>query len=162
MTQSSPHAPSTPLVIHAQYIRDMSFENPAAPDAIRPGLPAPAIDIGINMDARKLEGSKSEGPYEVVMQLTATARREQKTVFIAEIQYASTVSLPGMAEEHHHPMLLIEVPKMMFPFLRQILGFLTQQGGFPPLLIGPVDFYALYMERFAQQQAQASTAQRAS
>lgn len=146
-------APSVPLVIHAQYIRDMSFESPAAPDSIRPGQPAPVIDISVNMDARKGEDAKTEGPYEVVMSLTATARREQKTVFIAELQYAAMVSLPGLAEEHHHPMLLIEVPKMMFPFLRQILSFLTQQGGFPPLLIGPVDFYALYMEKFAQQQA---------
>lgn len=161
MSQSpSPQAaPAVPLVIHTQYIRDMSFENPGAPETILPGQPAPAIDIGINMEARKLDGAKTEGPYEVVMHLTATAKREQKAAFIAEIQYAATVSLPGLAEEHHHPMLLIEVPKMLFPFLRQILGFLTQQGGFPPLLISPVDFYALYMEKFAQQQQQQRQAQ---
>lgn len=153
MTQTPPpQAPNVPLIIHAQYVRDMSFENPGAPESIRPGLPAPTIDIGINMDARKIEGGKSEGPYEVVMHLTATSRREQKTAFVAEIQYGATVSLPGVPEEHHHPMLLIEVPKMIFPYLRHLLGFLTQQGGFPPLLIGPVDFYALYMEKFSQQQ----------
>lgn len=161
MTDAAPQAPTVPLVIHSQYVRDMSFENPGAPDSIRPGLPSPAIEIAINMDARKLEGAKTEGPYEVVMHLNATARREQKTAFIAEIQYAATVSLPGLPEEHHHPMLLIEVPKTLFPFLRHTLGFLTQQGGFPPLLIGPVDFYALYMERFAKQQEQAQAGVRA-
>lgn len=137
-----------PMMIHAQYVRDLSFENPGAPESLRPGQPAPAIDISINMDARPLEDRQIRALYEVVISLSATARRANKAVFIAELQYGVSVSLPEIPAEHHHPVLLVEIPRLAFPFVRQILANTTQQAGFPPLLMGPVDFQALYAERF--------------
>jgi preprotein translocase subunit SecB len=145
---SFPESPALPMMIHAQYVRDQSFENPGAPESLRPGQSAPAIEITINMDARPIEDKQIRSLYEVVVALSATARRAGKTVFIAELQYGVSVSLPEIPAEHHHPILLIEIPRLAFPFVRQILANMTQQAGFPPLLMGPVDFQALYAERF--------------
>lgn len=161
MTESQPalpESPAMPMMIHAQYVRDLSFENPGAPETLRPGQAAPAIEININMDARPIEDKQIRNLYEVVLTLSATGRRSDKPVFIAEIQYGVSVSLPEVPEEHHHPILLIEIPRLAFPFVRQILATLTQQAGFPPLLMGPVDFQALYAERFAQGVPQAPSA----
>ncbi len=151
-------ARSIPVAVHAQYVRDVSFENPLAPDSLKAGQPSPKMDININMDARKLQEQSADSFYEVVIHLSARAHRNDQTVFMATIEYGVTVSLPGVPDDAHHPMLLIEVPKIAFPFIRQILSDLTQQGGYPPLLLSPVDFYALYMERFGEQIKQAKAA----
>ena len=137
-----------PLVIHAQYIRDLSFENPNAPDSLRAGQNQPEMDINIGMDARKLEDSDMENLYEVVVNVRAAATRGEDAMFIVELQYGVTVQLTGIPEDQHHPVLFIEIPRLAFPYVRQIISDATIQGGFPPLLLSPVDFQALYMERF--------------
>ncbi len=137
-----------PVMIHAQYVRDISFENPNSPNSLRPGQDAPKMDVNINLDAKPVEDAQIKNLYEVVLKLTARAERKEYTVFIAELHYAVTVSLPGVPEAQHHPLLLVEVPKLAFPFARKILADLTQEGGYPPLLIGPIDFYGMYMSRF--------------
>lgn len=141
-------ASELPLTIHAQYIRDMSFENPDAPHSLRAGQTQPEMDINIGMDARKLEDSDMGNLYEVVVNVRATATRGEKPMFIVELQYGITVQLTGVPEDQHHPVLFIEIPRLAFPFVRQIISEATIQGGFPPLLLSPVDFQALYMERF--------------
>lgn len=138
-----------PVTIHSQYVKDVSFENPHAPQSLRGDLPMPELEINIGMDARRLQHPKIENYYEVALSAHITARRGKDTVFIAEVVYGSTVSIGGeVPHEQHHPILLIEVPRLAFPFVRQILASLTQQGGFPPVLLSPVDFQALYIERF--------------
>ncbi len=146
-------AAGLPLTIHAQYLRDFSFENPNAPDALRGNLGAPEMDIKIGMDARKLPDSgEMKDLYEVVLNIRAEATRKGGgVVFIAELQYGITAGLTGVPEDQVHPLLFIEVPRMAFPFARQILGDITVRGGYPPLLLQPVDFYALYMQRFAEE-----------
>ncbi len=139
-----------PVMIHAQYVKDISFENPNAPRSLRGGQDAPKMDININLDVRNVEDPQIKSLYEVVLTLSARAERQDYTVFIAELQYAVTVSLPNVPEQQHHPLLLIEVPKAAFPFARKILADLTQDGGYPPLLVGPIDFYGMYMSRFAK------------
>lgn len=142
-------AQDMPITIHAQYVRDMSFENPNAPDSLRPSADAPEMDINIGMDARKLEDPDIQNLFEVVLNVRASAMRKGDPVFIAELQYGTTVSVgDDVPEENHHPLLLIEIPRMIFPFVRQIMSDLTVQGGYPPLLLNPVDFHALYMNRF--------------
>ncbi|NCC22779.1 MAG: protein-export chaperone SecB [Alphaproteobacteria bacterium] len=150
------NGPQVPVVIHAQYVKDISFENPNAPETLRPGQGSPEMDININMDARKLETEETDNLYEVVLSLSAKAARNEKTVFLAEIHYGSIVSLPGVPQDTHHPVLLIEVPKTLFPFARQLLAELTQSGGYPPLLLNPVDFRALYMEQFVKENRKAA------
>lgn len=139
-------APEMPVNILAQYIRDLSFENPNAPTALRGGG-SPQSDINIGMDARKLPGD-NDYTYEVVLNLNATIKRENDTLFLIELQYGALVSLKGIAEDTHHPILFIEIPRLLFPYARQIVSDITIQGGFPPLMLNPVDFHGLYMERF--------------
>tara|TARA_R110002072_G_scaffold87144_4_gene196851 strand:+ start:700 stop:1221 length:522 start_codon:yes stop_codon:yes gene_type:complete len=148
-----------PVTIHAQYIRDLSFENPEAPNSMRAGLSMPEMNVNIGMDARALEDDNIKNLYEVALTISATAKRDNETVFIAEIMYGVTVSIADVVpEDQHHPLLLIEIPRFSFPFARQILATLTSQGGYPPLLLNPVDFQALYMDRFKEEIAQAQAA----
>jgi preprotein translocase subunit SecB len=145
-------AAELPVTILAQYIRDVSFENPNATDVLRTGQNLPDMDISIGMDARKIEDGKIKHLYEVALNIRAEAKNDGKTVFIAELQYGVTVVIgEQIPEENHHPLLLIEIPRMAFPFARQILSNLTVDGGYPPLLLAPVDFHALYLQRFGKE-----------
>lgn len=148
-TKQAPQAPQAPIQILAQYVRDLSFENPGAPGSLRGGAEPPQMDINIGMDARKLpDAAGAENLYETVLNIRAIAMQGEDPLFIAELQYAATVAIEGVPEENHHPILLMEVPRLIFPFARQIVSDLTIQGGFPPLMLSPVDFHAIYMERF--------------
>ncbi|MGH1456328.1 MAG: protein-export chaperone SecB [Alphaproteobacteria bacterium] len=167
MSDETPAAPQDatlqaqdlPITIHAQYVRDLSFENPKAPDSMRAGLTMPEMNVNIGMDARALEDKDIKNLYEVALTVSATAERDGEAVFIAELMYGVTVSIGDVVpEDQHHPLLLIEIPRIAFPFARQILATLTSQGGYPPLLLSPVDFQALYMERFKNEIEQARKA----
>jgi len=142
------NAQNMPIKILAQYVKDMSFENPNSPDSLKPSTKSPEMDININMDARKLEDEQIDNLYEVTLRLSATAKNGDKVSFIAEVEYGTTVQLSNVPEEQHHPLLLIEIPRIAFPFARNIISDMTQQGGYPPLLLNPVDFHHLYMQQF--------------
>lgn len=145
-------ATDLPVTIHAQYIRDLSFENPEAPDSLRADSGMPEMNVNIGMDARPIEDEEIKSLYEVALSITATAKKGDNTVFVAEIVYGVTVSVgSAVPEDQHHPLLLIEIPRYAFPFARQILATTTSQGGYPPLMLNPVDFQALYMERFKEE-----------
>ena len=149
-----------PITVHAQYVRDISFENPNAPDSLRSGLTNPEMDVNVSMDAREIEDDEIKNMYEVALTISATAKRESKTFFVAEVIYGVTVSIGDVVpESQHHPILFIEIPRLAFPFARQIMATITSQGGYPPVLLNPVDFQALYMERFKDE---ISSAQKAS
>jgi preprotein translocase subunit SecB len=141
-------APDMPINILAQYIRDLSFENPQAPEALKAGQKPPEMELNIGMDARKIESKEVENLYEVVLNLRAAAMRDKEPVFVTELQYGVTVALNGVPEDNHHPLLLIEIPRLAFPYARQIMSEVTVQGGYPPLMLNPIDFQALYMERY--------------
>ena len=147
-------SPGLPLVVHAQYVKDISFENPTAPNSLRSGLSAPKMDLSINLDAQKIEDDNIKNLFEVSLHLTARALRDGQPVFIADVLYGVAVSLQDtVPEDQQHPMLMIEVPRLAFPFARQILSDLTQSGGYPALLLGPVDFFNMYMARFGNKEA---------
>ena len=151
-TNTMETAPTAPLILHAQYIKDLSFENPNAPDSYRAGQTSPQTDLSINVDARKLDDPAIENLFEVTMKISAKATRDGKTIFLADILYGVTVSIHNIPESQFHPMLLIEAPRIAFPYARKILGDLTQDGGYPPLLLSPVDFTALYLNRFGKKE----------
>lgn len=154
-TDKPPQAQGLPVTIHAQYVRDFSFENPGAPQTLQISG-APEMDINLGMDARKLPptAGQSEMFYEVVLSVRAQANRDKNVLFIAELEYAALVSLgAAVPEDKHHPLLLIEIPRLLFPFVRQVLSDMTVQGGFPPLLLNPMDFSTLYQQRFAEKRA---------
>lgn len=156
--RAMPGGANLPIVIHAQYIKDLSFENPESPESLRGVKNKPEMDVNIGMDARKLKDDTMDNLYEVALNVRANATNDGKTLFIAELQYGMTVSLNDVPEDQHHPILLIEIPRMAFPYARQILSDLTVQGGYPPLLLNPVDFHALYMDRFKEEIAAAQKA----
>ncbi|CAK0764918.1 Protein-export protein SecB [uncultured Gammaproteobacteria bacterium] len=135
-----------PIQVHVQYVKDLSFENPAAPQSLLAGQPAPRIEIGVNVQG----GPIAEGVYEVVLQLRVEAKVEQTTVFLAEVAYCGVFSLPGIPPEHHRPVLMIEAPRLLFPFARAIVADVTRDGGYPPLLLTPIDFAELYRHQMAE------------
>ena len=148
--------PNAPLLIHAQYLKDFSFENPHAPETLRQDGIQPQMDMDIALDINKLEDEKIEHLYTVDLIINAKANRGDKVMFIAELKYGALVSIKGIDEKKHHPLLFIEVPHMTFPFARQALSDATQAGGFIPLQLNPVDFRALYLERFGSNNSEKS------
>jgi preprotein translocase subunit SecB len=151
-------AQNMPIVVHAQYVKDISFESPGAPGSLRQQGPTPKMDVSINLEVKNIPDDKLAAFFEVTLQFRIAALRGDQTIFMIDLDYALAVSVDEVPEENRHAILLIEVPKLGFPFARQIISSLTRDGGFPPLLLTPVDFTSLYLERFGKQQAAASSA----
>jgi preprotein translocase subunit SecB len=137
-------APS--IRILAQFIRDLSFENPRAPEALRPTGVQPQIDIGVELNAR----ARPDQLFEVDLRFTASAKHDADTVFQIELVYGGLFQIQGVAEENLEPVLLIECPRFMFPFVRKVVADLTTEGGFPPFLLDPIDFASIYAARRSQ------------
>ena len=137
--------------ILAQYVRDLSFENPKAPDSLRiEGKPA--IDLGVELNAQ----GRPDGLFEVDMKLSVKATTDAMTVFNIELLYGGLFQLNNVAPADIEPLLLIECPRYLFPFAREILARATADGGFyPPFMMDPIDFVAIYMAR--QQQLAANS-----
>lgn len=126
----------------SQYLRDLSFENPGAPETLME-LDRPAIDMGVELNVR----GKAEAIYEVELRLTARAARGETVVFHVEVQYCGLFQVAGMAPEHIEQILMIECPRYLFPFARRIISDATADGGFPPFQVEPIDFVAIYQAR---------------
>ena len=143
------------LGIQTQYVKDLSFENPSALERPPEAERSPQITVNVQVEARRL----NEQTFEVVLQITAQASHEEKPVFLVELSYAGVFNFIGIPENAMEPALLIECPRLLFPFARRIVADVTRDGGFPPLLLAPIDFLALYRNRQQQAaQAQASDA----
>ena len=143
-------APNQPVLrVMAQYVKDLSFENPGAPDTLRPGQPAPAIDLSIDVQARSL----GDDHYEVVLSIGAKAMRDDAVVFITELSYGGLFQMSNIADADREPFLLIECPRLIFPYARRVLADATRDGNFPPLMIDPVDFAGLYRQQMAKRAA---------
>lgn len=151
-SSSQPQAQGVPLVVNAQYVKDLSFENPNAPAMLVPTDKAPQLDIGIDIQTR----AGPDSSYEVTLHIKATAKMDDKVAFIAELSYAGLVTLKGMPEDAVKPVLLIEVPRILFPFARNILADITRDGGFAPLMLNPIDFAGMYRQNFMQPAAGAA------
>lgn len=136
----------------AQYIKDLSFESPGAPKSLQAQIPGGGIKIEINVNAKPI----GENVYEVELTTEAKAGSDEAVIFNLELVYAAVFRIEGVPRESIHPLIMIEGPRLIFPFARQILADTTRNGGFPPLLIDPVDFAALYRQRVAQMQASGS------
>ena len=130
------------LQVLAQYTKDQSFENPNAPESLRSGLEAPTISINIEIGRQMME----DDTVEVVLVLRADARRGDQVAFIAELEYAGLFAFANVDIETIQPMILIECPRMLFPFARQIMAQMTQNGGYPPIMLEPPDFAAMFRE----------------
>ncbi len=132
-----------------QYIRDLSFENVAAQK--NTNLQAqPDISVQVNLDARK----GNENQYEVIQKLTISAKNGEDTIFLLEIDYAGIFHIENVPEDQLHPFLMIECPRMLFPFVRRIVRDVTADGGFPPLNVDNIDFVQLYRAELARMAAE--------
>jgi preprotein translocase subunit SecB len=141
--------PQGPTIrILAQFTRDLSFENPNAPESLRQGAEPPQIDLNVEMNARP----RPDGLYEVDLKLNAKAVRQGQSVFQIELVYGGLFELQGFPEDQLELVLLIECPRFLFPFARRIISDMTAEGGYPPFLLEPIDFGAVYAAQRAQAQ----------
>ena len=149
--QQAPQGPA--MRVLNQYVKDLSFENPNAPAAVRPDQPTPEVEIGVDVNARAL------GPdqYEVELSCSATARREGQVVFVVETNYAGLFHVSGVPQEQMEGVLLVAAPQLLFPFARQVIATAVRDGGFMPLMLEPLDFAGMYQMQKARAAQQASS-----
>ncbi len=145
------NAASPSLTVLAQYVKDFSFENPGAPRSLQARDKAPAINISVNVNANPL----AESDFDVLLSLNAEAKDGDKILFNAELAYGGVFRITGFPQEHMLPVLFIECPRLLFPFARQIIADATRNGGFPPLMIDPIDFAQMFAQRMAEEQVKA-------
>lgn len=148
-TAPQPQGPQVGFL--AQYVKDLSFEHPNAPRSLQGSEGEPRIDVNVGVGAQPM----AENVYEVELKIRAVARNAELTLFIADLTYAGLFALDGFPAEQLDLFLRIEGPRLLFPFARRILADVTRDGGFPPLLLEPMDFGGLYMQSLQQQQAEA-------
>ena len=157
MAEENGAAPQVRMSVMAQFVRDMSFENVVAQKGVSGTDVQPDIQVAVSLDARKRQ---VEYQYEIVTKYKVTSKNKATgdVLFLLEVDYGGVFHVEGVPDDQLHPFLLIECPRMLFPFVRRIISDVTRDGGFPPLNIDTVDFLALYrqeMARRAQAQAQA-------
>ncbi len=168
MSETAPPAaeaqPVQPLTVNIQYVKDLSFEVPGAPDIYTTLRSQPNVSINLDVQARRIQ--EGQDVFEVILQIKAEATEAQvpaangqtangtaaegRPVFIAELSYAGVFTLNGVPENTVEPVLLVECPRLLFPYARNILADVTRDGGFPPVLLQPIDFVSLWQSRRAQ------------
>ncbi len=140
--------PVMPLTINAQYVKDISFENPTPLQALTETDQAPEINLNIDIEAQPV----NENVYEVTLHLSANAQQNQQRLFLAELQYAGVFTLASdLPPEAVHPILMIECPRLLFPYARNLISMLTREGGFPALMLSPIDFLELYRNQHEEE-----------
>lgn len=142
-------APS--MRVLTQYLKDLSFESPAAPQSLGQNQPAPQMEVAVDVNGRAL----GEDRFEVELSCSATARRDGNIIFVTEVNYAGLFEIKNVPQERMEPILLVDAPHLLFPFVRQIVAQSTRDGGFMPLMLEPLDFLGMYQQqRMAAAQGQ--------
>jgi preprotein translocase subunit SecB len=136
------------IQINAQYLKDLSFENPNAPQSLVATQAQPKIQVSVDVGARGMGNNR----YEVELRISGKASRDEQTAFVVELQYAGLFTLHNVDADTVKLVCLIECPRLLFPFARRVIADATRDGGFPPLLLEPIDFAALYRQQEQRQQ----------
>jgi preprotein translocase subunit SecB len=147
---AAPNEGRRQLVINAQYVKDLSFENPRAPQSLLQQTAPP--DVQINVDVKA--GTLAPDIYEVILTLRADAKQGADNMFVVELIYGAVVTLANTSPDDVPQALMVETPRQMFPFARAILAEVTRDGGFTPLLLNPIDFQEIYARRASAGQVQ--------
>lgn len=147
-------APPPQLNVLAQYTKDLSFENPNAPGSLGQQQQQPSINIQINVAANAL----AENDFEVILSIEGKAENSGTVMFSFELAYAGVFRIQNVPKENLHPLVMIECPRLLFPFAREIVATSVRDGGFPPLMLDPVDFVGLYRQNMARQAEQQAAA----
>lgn len=137
-----PNSTAPSLQVRAQYIKDLSFENPHAPGSLFSANQRPAIDVSVDLKGQKLQ----DEVFEIAIMISARAAVESNTMFLIELTYAGVIHITNIPEEHMERVLMVDAPFIMFPYLRRVISDVTRDGGFPPLMLDPIDFNQLYMQ----------------
>lgn len=142
-------APQIKMQVLAQFVRDMSFENMVAQKGLTGNDVQPDIQVGVSLDARK---RAADHQFDVITKykITSTNKTNGDTLFLLELDYAGIFHVEGVSDDQMHPFLLIECPRLLFPFVRRIISDVTRDGGLPALNIDTVDFLALYRQELAR------------
>lgn len=143
MTQEGPK-----ISVEAQYIKDLSFENPNAPASLGGGS-KPTIDLSLDLHVMRV--SEEKDVFEVILTIEANAKGNQDTLFVLELKYAGVFTVSGVSEDERKVILGVHCPALLFPFARSIISDVTQSGGFQPLMIDPIDFGALFQSKMMQE-----------
>ncbi|ODT06723.1 MAG: protein-export chaperone SecB [Mesorhizobium sp. SCN 65-20] len=137
------------LNVLAQYVKDFSFESPGAPNSLRGRDKAPGININVNVNANPM----TDKQFDVNLTLNAKAAFDKEVLFNVELVYGGVFRIDGFPQEHMLPLLFIECPRLLFPFARQIIADATRNGGFPPLMLDPIDFAQMFQQKIAEEKA---------
>jgi preprotein translocase subunit SecB len=155
MAEENGASPQVRMSVLAQFVRDMSFENMVAQKGVTSAEVAPDIQVAVSLDARK---RPVDNQFDVISKYRVTSKNKAngETLFLLEVDYGGVFHVEGVPEDQLHPFLLIECPRLMFPFVRRIISDVTRDGGFPALNIDTVDFVALYRQEIARRAQQTS------
>ena len=147
-TQQAPNLGQS-FVVKGQYIKDLSFENPHAPQSLLATDARPGIEVNVDIKAQKLQ----DNIYEMTLHITARAVIENNTLFLVDLAYAGVFEISNIPPEHIEPLIMIDCPFVLFPFARRVIADVTRDGGFPPLMLDPIDFHALFIQNRARAEA---------
>ena len=150
---AQPADPAPALNALAQYAKDFSFENPNAPRSLTQQQEGPQIGIQVNVNAKQL----ADADFEVDLSLEGDAKVRGEVLFAFELTYSGVFRVRNIPQDQLHPVIMIECPRLLFPFARQIIADAVRNGGFPPLYIDPIDFVGLYQQKAAEAQQQGAT-----
>jgi preprotein translocase subunit SecB len=140
------------LNVIGQYVKDLSFESPAAPQALQNPPPNPQLQITVNVSVV----AKAEDVYETTVNIEAHATGDDNVIYNVELAYAGLFRLRNVPQNMLQPVLFVDCPTILFPFVRRVLADVTRDGGFPPLMLDPIDFGRLYAQNLARAQGQAT------
>tara|TARA_A100000171_G_C2133491_1_gene148318 strand:- start:1806 stop:2321 length:516 start_codon:yes stop_codon:yes gene_type:complete len=147
--QQNSGEPSTPLTVNAQFLKDLSYECSDPVKTFQTMESAPEINVSVDIQATPLK----ENSFEVALKISAEATNKGEKAYVVEVEYGGVFSLGAdVPEEAKHPLLMIECPRLLFPFARSVIADATREGGFPPLSLVPIDFVALYRQQIERQQ----------
>ncbi len=146
-------APGPPISNSAPYVKDLSFESPNSPASVLEGKDAPNGELSVQVKARKLGGDQ----YEIVLQFQVEGSKGGETAFLVELQYAGVFAVAGFSDDDHQKALMIECPRLLFPFARRVIADTVRDGGYPQLMLGAIDFVQLYQNYLQKNQAEADS-----
>jgi preprotein translocase subunit SecB len=152
MSSSTEASQSPTFMIRGQYIKDLSFENPNAPMSLNAANNRPSIDVNVDLKAQKVQ----EELYEMTLNISARAVAEKNTLFLVELSYCGIFQVSNMPAEKLEPLIMIDCPFVLFPFARRVIADVTRDGGFPPLMLDPIDFHSLYLQNKSREGSSAA------
>ena len=145
--------PQPRLQMLTQYIRDLSFENIAVQKGVTAADGKPDVKVQINLDVQQRPSDR----YEVALKVNVDSKVGESRIFILELDYAGLFFIQNVPQDQLHPLLMIECPRLVFPYVRRVVGDVTRDGGYPPLNLEQIDFLALYRQELARRQAEQKT-----